>query len=48
MVPIKDGVVASIRRPPSHKTVQDAADALRRLISAIEAGELEVSSTLPA
>ena len=35
--------MASTRRPASKKTVQDGADALRRLIAAIEAGEVDAS-----
>ena len=40
---VNDGVVAS-RRPPSRKTVQGAAEALQRLLDAIVAGELDVST----
>ena len=36
--------MASARRPPPRATVQEAADALRRLLDAIEAGELDAST----
>ncbi len=36
--------MASARRPPSHATVQEAAESLKRLLDAIEAGELDVST----
>jgi len=42
--PVKDGVVPSTRRPPSRAAVQEAAASLRRLLDAIEAGELHVST----
>ena len=40
----KDGSVPSTHRPASRKTIQEAAEALRRLLEAIEAGELDVST----
>jgi hypothetical protein len=42
--PIKDGVVPSTHRPPSRAAVQEAAESLRRLLDAIDAGELDVST----
>jgi hypothetical protein len=36
--------VARARRPPSHATVQEAAESLKRLLDVVEAGELDVST----
>ncbi len=40
---VNDGVVTS-RRPASRTTIQEAAAALQKLLDAIEAGELDVST----
>lgn len=36
-------VFVASARPPTKRTVQEAADALRRLLTAIEAGNIEAS-----
>ncbi len=36
--------MARAHRPPSHVTVQEAAESLKRLLDAVEAGELDAST----
>ncbi len=36
--------MARSRRPPSHATVREAAESLKRLLHAVEAGEVVVST----
>jgi hypothetical protein len=44
MAPVKDvGVVTPTRRPPTQATVQEAAESLKRLLDAVEAGEVDAS-----